>query len=393
MEPCMEIEKKALLWRLAEAGLSDAANFNAEDAALVGEAQQIFRSKPLANEHPTGNLENVFNCFGAGEGEPSFFPFALGTEAALYPEQRSHDAPADYSAAKTFLRSEMEKNPAENRSVNDILRLAEIAASTIPSSSDTPDISLYMEAKLTAALSVCLWQYAKEHGNASAETADDAPAFLLASGDLSGIQAFIYTIPSAGALKSLRGRSFYLDVLLENMADEILAACGLGRSCLLYTGGGHFYLLLPNTEAVQGVLTRFVEEANGWFLRHFGNRLYVAMAWEPGTKTELRGGIGELYRRVSRQLSQKKFRRYNADQLRAMFSPTSAVNATRGGSRECGVCHTSTSDLEPYAPENDKGTLAYPVCRNPLPWEKPCCKATAFLSEQNRKPTPCLSRA
>ena len=73
-------------------------------------------------------------------------------------------------------------------------------------------------------------------------------AFMLVSGDVSGIQDFLYTIPSKGALKSLRGRSFYLEIMLENFIDVLLEDLGLARTNLLYSGGGHFYLLAPNTD-------------------------------------------------------------------------------------------------------------------------------------------------
>ena len=66
------------------------------------------------------------------------------------------------------------------------------------------------------------------------------PAFKLISGDISGIQNFIYTIPSKGALKSLRGRSFYLEILMEQIVDELLDALQLTRANLIYNGGGHF---------------------------------------------------------------------------------------------------------------------------------------------------------
>ena len=92
---------------------------------------------------------------------------------------------------------------------------------------------------------------------------------------MSGIQNFIYTIPSKGALKSLRGRSLYLDVLLENIIDEILKACGVSRTCLIYSGGGHFYMLLPNTQQVKKVLDTYRYRLNDWFLTHYGKRLYM----------------------------------------------------------------------------------------------------------------------
>ena len=46
------------------------------------------------------------------------------------------------------------------------------------------------------------------------------PAFLLYTTDFSRIQRFIYTVHTEGALRSLRSRSFFLELLMD---------------CLLYT--------------------------------------------------------------------------------------------------------------------------------------------------------------
>ncbi|MEA5499345.1 hypothetical protein VB834_09790 [Limnoraphis robusta Tam1] len=43
----------------------------------------------------------------------------------------------------------------------------------------------------------------------------------LVAGDLSGIQKFIYTISSDGALKSLRARSFYLELVIDEYTDYL----------------------------------------------------------------------------------------------------------------------------------------------------------------------------
>lgn len=62
-----------------------------------------------------------------------------------------------------------------------------------------------------------LYRSTISHGHAAvagALTERDAPLFLL-GGDVSGIQSFIYTLTAAGATKSLRGRSFYLQLLTE----------------------------------------------------------------------------------------------------------------------------------------------------------------------------------
>ena len=40
--------------------------------------------------------------------------------------------------------------------------------------------------------------------------------------DISGIQNFIYSIGDKGALKGLRARSFYLEIMMEHIIDELL---------------------------------------------------------------------------------------------------------------------------------------------------------------------------
>ncbi len=374
MEPCTEIEKKALMWRLAGAGLTGAVELDAPLEKLFREASSLLHGKPLGSESPPKNLANVFNVFGEEQTPPCYFPAVVESDANAslsYPVSAEEMPTSDPRAAADYWQREMERKSWSERSMNDLLRLTEITAGSLPSAADMPDVSLCVDAKLTASLAACLHEYIRETGLPSTqEVPDDAPAFYLVSGDLSGIQPFIYTIPSAGALKSLRGRSFYLDVLLENLADEILASCGLSRSCLLYTGGGHFYLLLPAIESVEARLASFEAEVNQWFLEHLGSRLYLALGWAKGTKAEIRGaakgGTGILYRRVSEIITQKKLRRYSTQQLQAMFTPESDVNKVRDKSRECGVCHTSASaaDLKPYPPEGEKGTMACKMCRN-----------------------------
>ena len=98
--------------------------------------------------------------------------------------------------------------------------------SFVPSSTsaeEVADVSLYDHSKLTAALGCCILQYLEAQGEkdyagrlfAHARQFYDEKAFLLYSIDISGIQDFIYTITSDGALKALRARSFYLDLLME----------------------------------------------------------------------------------------------------------------------------------------------------------------------------------
>ena len=71
------------------------------------------------------------------------------------------------------------------------------------------------------------------------------PVALLIGGDISGIQKFIYTIASKKAAKTLRGRSFYLQLLTEAVLRFVLGELELPYTNVIYAGGGHFFLLAP----------------------------------------------------------------------------------------------------------------------------------------------------
>lgn len=113
------------------------------------------------------------------------------------------------------------------------------------SSSKAPDISLYDEMKTTSAIAACLYaQYEQgllELSNPSAQTEQ----FLLINGDVSGIQRFIFNIPSKGAAKSLKGRSVYIGLLSDVIVRHLLDELDLYETNLLYNGGGTFFILAP----------------------------------------------------------------------------------------------------------------------------------------------------
>ena len=98
----------------------------------------------------------------------------------------------------------------------------------------------------------------------NAKTSYDKEMFLLYSMDISGIQSFIYSISDKGALKGLRARSFYLEIMMEHVIDELLERLSLSRANLIYTGGGHCYILLPNTDEVLQILENMKKEVNQW---------------------------------------------------------------------------------------------------------------------------------
>lgn len=342
--------------------LASAADRRAREENAAGDNKKTFGFNA---QSPLYSIFDVFDQRKAG-ADTAYPIRGLGHKAEYpYPVPALRvSAPAEeYRKMEKILGDSFGKKSPAEMTVAELLQVLSAAASYIPSSTNTaeiPDVSLYDHVKLTAAFAVCMWQYFQAHQindyrkecfEKESSRVRNQPMYLLVSGDLSGIQKFIYTIPSKGALKSLRGRSLYLELLVENIVDEILDACQVSRSCLLYTGGGHFYMMLPNTDGVESCLESFQKQLQEWFLEYYGNRLYMALAWEPCSAVDFMqegDGAGMVFRKVSRALGKAKMNRYSAEQLEALFTPGSQYTKLQDGERECAICHTSTAHLEPY---------------------------------------------
>ncbi len=143
-------------------------------------------------------------------------------------------------------------------------------------------ISLYHHLKTTAAFASCIYSWQEETGKPLPEKEKDFAEqrpFLVVMGDLSGIQSFIYNIYNTKAKKALKGRSFYLQLLTETLIYEILKKTGFFRGNILFSAGGKFFLLLPNTTKVITRLQEFRKEILKWLWKEHKNTLYFALDW------------------------------------------------------------------------------------------------------------------
>lgn len=310
----------------------------------------------------TRKLGSVFNYFGDNDiGQERFYQIKRldSLEKFNYPlDNKEIGDEDDFKKVVNSFLLNINKQNIFNMGVIELLQILECDFSYIPyTSQGSCDISLYIHSKITAAIASCMYQYfaAKNitdykkfcFSKANAEFRNEA-AFLLISGDFSGIQSFIYTIPSKGALKSLRGRSFYLEILMENFIDEMLEALDLCRANLLYTGGGHFYVLAANTEKTRQTIEALKVKLNQWLLAKFGTQLYMAMGYAQCSANDLRssGTQRNVFAAVSKELNKDKLCRYDADSLEQLFDSNSIYNKNMDKTRECSICHLSSTELQ-----------------------------------------------
>ncbi|GHV27414.1 type III-A CRISPR-associated protein Cas10/Csm1 [Synergistales bacterium] len=300
---------------------------------------------------PLGSVFNLLN------GSNKKFSYPAGTlEHINYPDETEKSYTKEYYAKiLADIKYGIGATICSAEYLGSLLDLLEGYLTFVPSStnvSEQPDISLFDHVKITAAAAAAIYLYFEERavtdyksalfdrGNAEKFYAEDV--FLLFSFDISGIQDFIYTISGTDALKSLRARSFYLEIMAEHMADEILSDIGLSRASLLYSGGGHAYILLPGTKAVKSALAGLERRFNDWFMENFGTSLYVACAYTECSANDLMKDAGSAYRDVSDKLSAKKLTRYTADDIRRLNALSAQADQTGGDNgRECRECKRS----------------------------------------------------
>lgn len=151
-----------------------------------------------------------------------------------------------------------------------------IPASTLKK--EVHDSNLFEHSKTAAAIALCLYDYCAEKQITDIKKINEKHRPIsLVSIDISGIQSFIYNISSKGAAKALKGRSFYLQLLMDTIINEILYDLDYYRSNVLYSSGGKAYLLLPNTTKVNEGLEKYQEKLEHWLFEKFNGDIYVSI--------------------------------------------------------------------------------------------------------------------
>lgn len=281
---------------------------------------------------------------------------------------------SNYEALLNKIKSHFITKDISQISINQLLQILEEGFSYVPSSTNRAevcDISLYVHSKITSAVASCMKLYFDEQQiqdykkycfNSGSKIFRNEKIYLLISGDISDIKDFIYTIPSKGALKTLRGRSLYIDLLLEEFIDEYLEQIGLSRANVLYSGGGHFYILAPNIEDTKKAIDKLQAKMNRWLMENIGINLYLAIGTAECSANNLMKSEaqGNLFAIVNKKLKDDKTIRYSKDEdfLEHIFNVEKEKDTAK---KECNICHNLVDKLWKY---NSDEEIACEFCLN-----------------------------
>jgi len=225
-----------------------------------------------------------------------------------------------------------------------------------------PDISLFDHSKTTCAIAVCLYKLYRagviDEGilkellknppwekNRDPRIWKEKRLFKLIHGDISGIQDFIYTIQSKGAAKSLKGRSLTLVLLQRFIAEHILKKLNLQLTNLIFSGGGHFYILAPyNIEN----LDKIKKEINEKLFDRFGAKLYLTLGCiDLCPEDFVDSNFSSKWRYVAEENSKQKLRKYSEFKYEKIFGEFDIG----GMSKVCSICG-SNKNVREYQDED-----------------------------------------
>jgi CRISPR-associated protein Csm1 len=225
-----------------------------------------------------------------------------------------------------------------------------------------PDISLFDHAKTTAAIALCLYDEYKE-GHLTPQglkkmTKNCDNHFMLINGDVSGIQDFIFNIPSKGAAKSLKGHSTYITLLTDVMARYLVKELGLKEANVLYNGGGNFYILAPKICEEKFLDLR--NKISQLLLKFHGGAIYVALDYillSPDDFTDFNYQWEKVKQKVNTMKNRKWAEMGLKEHYQSIFGPFGSGSKDNDHCQLCGIEKEERHVV--YNPETEKSYCTF----------------------------------
>ena len=323
-------------------------------------------------------LYSIFNYINSGNGISAFGLEPLSIDKKCFPKdiKSSGDGMSQerYSILWDKFKSEVGNLPTDSfiGYSESLLCLLRKYTWCIPSNTtDMSNVSLYDHLKTTAAFADCLYVY-KQENPLDFEYRDNhlflkegAKPVILLGVDVSGIQKFIYNIASRKAATSLKGRSFYLQLLVDSIIQKIIQHKDINATMghVVYSSGGNLYMLLPNTSAVKSAIKQINTEIDKQLWdEHKGllsiNMDYVQFAYDNSTKKIIfgdnsEGDLGQLWKALADKLNvhkTQKFKNLLLDKYNDFFEvqrvggDVKVCSATGIEANDCVVLDTKATD-------------------------------------------------
>lgn len=178
------------------------------------------------------------------------------------------------------------------------------------------DISLYDHSKITAAIATALYLYHEKTGKTSFQdvNARDQKKLLFVGTSFFGIQKFIFasggSTNKAGA-KILRGRSFYVSLFSEIIADMLLKATDLPITSVVFNAAGQIAIIAPNLDYIKEAVMKIKDRANNWLIEKFYGQTSLGVAYSEVSQADIGFKYREVWSDFSRKMEEQKYEKFD----------------------------------------------------------------------------------
>jgi len=205
-----------------------------------------------------------------------------------------------------------------------------------------PDISLYDHLRTTAAITSARYNYLLEHGTIT-RTSDNKENYIVINCSISGIQDFIYKIKTPsnaqrGMAKRLRGRSFYLSLLMETISYYMIKELNLKTTNILFSSGGKFTILAQNSEKTINKINNIQKLVNDYLIETYDSDIYFSLVYQKITDANFEN-FGEITQKLAQKTNNDKKNKF-INHLEKIFE----IEKTVYYSKLCSVCGNLTED-------------------------------------------------
>ncbi|MCA6602256.1 MAG: type III-A CRISPR-associated protein Cas10/Csm1, partial [Pseudanabaena sp. M57BS1SP1A06MG] len=377
----LEVFQVAIADLLGE-NLLDICKLNSEENAIIQKARYL-----LGLNREVNTLSLLFDRVklpdGEGANQDHYVPLPeIVSNAEGYPKipYPIAEQPKDLQKYRTDIAKEINPYLSSDR-WNDLSFLTFILekyGSCV--SYGEPYTALIDAARMTAAVAVALSQ----NQESGAEE-----KFHLVAGSLSGIQKFIYTISSDGALKSLRARSFYLELVAEEIVQQILDELKLPRTNVIYAGGGNLFILASDSNnSLKSKLENLRNRFNKWLEERFKGKIFLSLACSSCNRNDVKSSsFGNCWKNVISELAKQKSQKFS-HQIK-----NGKLLDIKPSYQPCKVCHRDDVKAERLKSLHEvSDVLACPTCRKMFRLGGQLFRTKAILRSQRPKIPSALDR-
>jgi CRISPR-associated protein Csm1 len=232
-------------------------------------------------------------------------PYSLTSEI-IYPVKRKNPL-LDEVRSKTYheiftQHHSFNDNYLAGLPANRLLFLLEKFGGTVPVEGDST-ISIFDMYKIMGAKAIV---------RLNRETLKHEQGNLIINIDLSGIQRFIYNIVSRGALKNLRSRSFFIELLCGHAVNRVINSFNLHQVNVLINGGGNVKILSSKPSNHKELLDNIDRDMNLWLSEEFNGRLNLVLTSVETSDSDINGDISKLLNKISAKSFIKKNRKFDS---------------------------------------------------------------------------------